>query len=127
MMSSLKMTPLLYTDDVEQSLPFWTEGLGFEKVMEVEEGGKILFALLKKGEQELMLNSRALIQRENPAVAQFTKPHAPVYVDVENLSFVRELAKTHPVVVTEHKTAYGTSEMILREPGGNLVWFASHE
>src|SRR5579872_7266693 len=60
---SLRMTPLLYVDEVEKSLPFWTDGLGFEKVMEVEDHNKLLFALLQKGEQELMLNARALIQR----------------------------------------------------------------
>lgn len=124
---SLKMTPLLYVDEVEKSLPFWTEGLGFEKVLEVEDHNKLLFALLQKGEQELMLNARALIQRESPAIADFTKPNAPVYVDVESLSFVRKLAEQHETIVPEHKTSYGTSEIILREPGGNLVWFASHE
>jgi hypothetical protein len=95
--------------------------------MEVEDGNKLLFALLKKDEQELMLNSRALIQRETPTVAEFAKPSAPVYVDVEHLSSIRELAKSHPVIVPEHKASYGTSEMILRERGGNPVWFASHE
>jgi len=30
-------------------------------------------------------------------------------------------------VVPEHKTGYGTNEMILLEPGGNRVWFASQE
>ena len=124
---SLKMTPLLYVDEVEKSLPFWTQGLGFEQVMGLERDGKLLFALLQKGAQELMLNARALIQKESPAVAEFTKPGAPVYVDVESLSPVHELLKTHEVVVPEHKTNYGTSEIILREPGGNLVWFASHE
>ena len=127
MTSSLRMTPLLYVDEVEKSLPFFTQGLGFEKVMEVEDNSKLLFALLQKGEQELMLNSRTLIQRESPAVADFTKPGAPVYVDVESLSPIRKLAEDHDVVVPEHKTSYGTSEIILREPGGNLVWFASHE
>ncbi|HEX7288921.1 MAG TPA: VOC family protein [Candidatus Angelobacter sp.] len=124
---SLRITPLLYVDEVEKSLPFWTDGLGFEKTLDVEENSKLLFALLKKGEQELMLNARALVQRESPAVAEFTKPNAPVYIDVENLGSIRQLAKTHEVVVPEHKTSYGTSEIILREPGGNLVWFASHE
>ena len=60
----LKMTPLLYVDQVENSLPFWIDGLGFEKVMGVEDEGKLLFALLRKGEQEVMLNSRQLILRE---------------------------------------------------------------
>jgi hypothetical protein len=127
MSDPLKMTPLFYVDQIESCLPFWIEGLGFEKVMEVEDGGKLLFALLRKGEQELMLNSRQLIQRESPLVADFARPNAPVYVDVENLSRVRELARKYDVVVPEHKTSYGTNEMILREPGGNLVWFASHE
>ncbi len=125
MNASLRMTPLLYVDEVEDCLPFWTDGLGFEKALGVEDGGKLLFALLRKGEQELMLNSRQLIRRESPLVADFTKPNAPVYVDVENLSSVRELAKKYAVIVPEYQTSYGTHEMILQEPGGNLVWFAS--
>jgi len=124
---SLRITPLLYVDEIEKSLPFWTDGLGFEKTMDVDDGSKLLFALLKNGEQELMLNARTLIQQESPAVAEFTKPNAPVYVDLKNLDPVRQLAKTNEVIVPEHKTNYGTSEIILREPGGNLVWFASRE
>ena len=123
----VKMTPLLYVDRVENCLPFWIDGLGFEKVVGVEDEGKLLFALLRKGEQELMLNSRQLIQRESPLVADFARPGAPVYVDVGNLSRVRELAKKYPVVVSEHRTSYGTREIILKEPGGNLIWFASQE
>jgi len=123
----VRMTPLLYVDHVENCLPFWIDGLGFEKVLGVEDEGKLLFALLRKGDQELMLNSRQLIERESPSVAGFAKPGAPVYVDVSNLSRVRELAGRYPVVVAEHKTSYGTHEMILQEPGGNLVWFASQE
>jgi hypothetical protein len=126
MSDPLKMTPLLYVDQVENCLPFWIDGLGFEKVMGVEDEGKLLFALLRKGEQELMLNSRQLILRESPLVAEYARPNAPVYVDVDSLSSVRELARKYDIVVPEHKTSYGTNEIILREPGGNLVWFASH-
>jgi hypothetical protein len=125
MNASLRITPLLYVDEIENCLPFWIDGLGFEKVLGVEDGGKLLFALLRKEEQELMLNSRVLIRRESPLVADFTKPNAPIYVDVETLSSARELAKKYDVIVPEYKTSYGTHEMILQEPGGNLVWFAS--
>ncbi|HLJ90006.1 MAG TPA: hypothetical protein VKZ53_24570 [Candidatus Angelobacter sp.] len=124
---AVKITPLVYMDEIEKSLPFWLEGLGFEKVMDVQDNNKLLFALLQKGEQELMLNARALIQNQFPPVVDFTSPSAALYMDVESLSPIRKLAEKYGVVVPEHKTNYGTTEIILREPGGNLVWFASHE
>jgi catechol 2,3-dioxygenase-like lactoylglutathione lyase family enzyme len=125
--ASIRITPLLYVDEIEKSLSFWIEHLGFERIVDVAEDNRLMFVLLKHGEQELMLNARRFTRRELPAVADFTNPSAAVYLDVPSLAPIKELFDRVEVVVPVHQTNYGTSEVIVREPGGNLVWFAAHE
>ena len=64
-----RMTPILTVETIEPSLPFWMEGLGFEKTMEVPEGDHLGFAALEKGGFELMLQTRSSVEADLPALA----------------------------------------------------------
>jgi hypothetical protein len=123
----MKITPLIYVDEIETTLSFWVEGLGFESIAEVAEDGEKLFVLLKNGEQELMIETRKLVGKEFPALLEFTQPSAALYIDVENLGPLMSCLNRVETRVPVHKTSYGTSEIIVREPGGNLVCFAAHQ
>jgi len=123
----MRITPLIHVDEIEVTLPFWIDGLGFQQIADVTEEGKKLFVLLKKGNQELMIQTRKLVQREFPALMEFTHPSAALYIDVESLGPLMPCLNEVETRVPLHKTSYGTSEIIVREPGGNLVCFAAHE
>ena len=42
----MKITAVLYVDKVEDSLTFWGERMGFERVAEVPEGDRLAFVIL---------------------------------------------------------------------------------
>jgi len=42
----MKITSVLLVDEIEKSLPFWVERMGFEKTVEVPEGDRLSFVIL---------------------------------------------------------------------------------
>ena len=64
-----KLTPNLIVDKIEDSLPFWVQRLGFEKTVEVPAGERLGFVILQRGDVELMLQSRASLAKDVPAIA----------------------------------------------------------
>jgi uncharacterized glyoxalase superfamily protein PhnB len=119
-----KLTPLLVVDAIEPSLRFWTDRLGFTKDVEVPgPDGRPGFALLTHGPLELMLQSRASVAADVPALAG--GPHrATLYLEVESLAPIRAAVAGLPVTVAERTTFYGARELGVREPGGHFVTFA---
>ena len=52
-----KITPVLFVQDVEPCVKFWVDRFGFEKTAEVPDGDHLAFAMLQKGNVELMYQS----------------------------------------------------------------------
>src|SRR5215469_16533436 len=63
-------TPLLNVADVESSLAFWRDLIGFEVTFRYEPDGRLMYASLQSGEVRLMLNGRG----GDPA-ARRARPH----------------------------------------------------
>lgn len=121
-----KITPVAIVDRVEPSLGFWAGRLGFESVAEVPEGDAIGFALLVKDGVEVMLQSRASVERDVPALAApASGPTVGLYVEVDDLQPVLRAIEGCEVVVPERTTFYGKREIGVREPGGHVVTFAA--
>ncbi len=55
----IKITPNLIVDRIEDCLPFWVDRLGFETTVQVPQGDRLGFVILKRELIELMLQSRA--------------------------------------------------------------------
>jgi hypothetical protein len=120
-----KLTPNLIVEHIEDCLPFWVERLGFEKTVEVPEGERLGFVILRRGPVELMLQSRASLRKDVPAVAD--GPHrAVLYCEVADLAPIRKALKGWPEAASERTTFYGAREIMVRDPGGNVVFFAAH-
>ena len=58
-----KATAIISVDSIEPCLPFWTS-LGFEVTVTVPHEDAIGFAMLNKGDVELMYQSRASIEAD---------------------------------------------------------------
>ena len=50
--------PLLNVADIEMSLTFWRDLIGFEEMNRFDHEGELVFASLRSGDVELMLNAR---------------------------------------------------------------------
>jgi len=120
-----KITANLVVDSIEDVLPFY-EKVGFTKTVEVPHEGRLGFVVLVHGETELMMQSRASIAAD---VAGLEKDayRVMLYIDVPALEPIRVALKSWPKVVPERTTFYGAREIIVRDPAGNVVAFASHE
>ena len=118
-----KLSPVLMVEAVEPSLPFWTERLGFAKVVEVPQGDRLGFVILAKDGVEVMYQSRDSIRNDIPALAD-TPPGATLYIEVSDIAAVERAIEGVEVVVPRRQTFYGADEIGVREPGGNVVLFA---
>lgn len=119
------LTSNLIVDDIETCLSFWIDRLGFEKTVEVPEGSRLGFVILKRGNLELMLQSRASLKNDVPDLAE-ARYQSVLYVRVDDLASFKTALKAYPKVVDERTTDYGAREMIVRDPAGNVVFLAAH-
>jgi len=120
-----KLTPNLIVESVEDSLRFWVDRLGFEKTVEVPDGDRLGFVILRRGAVEVMLQSRRSLQGDVAAIAPGAH-RAVLYVEVDDLAPVHKALEGWPRVVPERTTPYGAREIIVTEPGGHVVFFAVH-
>lgn len=120
-----QITANLLVDSIEETLPFY-EKLGFTRKVEVPHEGRLGFVILDHSGTELMLQSRASMAAD---VAGLEKDayRVMLYVSVEALAPIRAALEAWPKVVPERTTFYGAREIIVRDPAGNVLAFASHE
>ena len=123
-MTIRKMTPNLYTDDVQACVKFWVDRLHFEKTMEVPEGSGLAFAALQKGPIELMYGSYASLEKGAGTAQTFERGTSFLFIEVEDLDAVFTAMKGAPIVAPVHKTFYGSTEFTVRDPAGHLITFA---
>jgi catechol 2,3-dioxygenase-like lactoylglutathione lyase family enzyme len=120
------ITANLIVPSIEDCLTFYVDKLGFTRTVEVPHDDKLGFVILKHGDTELMLQSRASVAADvaNVDPATFL---AAIYIDVEKLAPIRTALNGWPRVIPERTTPYGAREIFVRDPAGNLVGFASRE
>lgn len=121
----MKMTPMLYMDAIEPSLRFWVDCLGFETTAEVPHEDRLGFVILQKGDIELMLQIRASVKADMPALVPLTQSSVGLFVEVEDFADLLQRVEGHEVLVPVRDTFYGMREIVVREPGGNAVVFAA--
>jgi len=121
-----KLTPNLIVDSVEDGLAFWVDRLGFEKTVEVPHEDRLGFVIIQRGDLELMLQSRASLQKDVPPIADGAH-RAVLYLEVDDLAPIRKALKGWPSVIPERTTFYGAREIIVRDPAGHVVFFSVHQ
>jgi uncharacterized glyoxalase superfamily protein PhnB len=121
----MKMTPNLYTDDVEACVRFWVDRLHFEKTIAVpEDGGNLAFAALQKGSIELMYGSYASLKKDADVSRSFERGTSFLFLEVDDLDATLAAMQGAPMVAPEHKTFYGSTEFTVKDPAGHLITFA---
>jgi uncharacterized glyoxalase superfamily protein PhnB len=120
------LTPVLVVDQVEPCVTFWVDRFGFTAENEVPgDDGRLVFASLKKGDIEIMYQTRASVIADRPASApELTGHSTALFITTEDLDAVERALEGAPVVQPRHTTFYGSTEIYVREPGGNTVGFA---
>jgi uncharacterized glyoxalase superfamily protein PhnB len=122
-----RVTPILTVEAIEPSLPFWIEGLGFQKTMEVPEGEALGFVGLEREGFEIMLQTRSSVAADLPALAEeFARGPSVLFLEIQSLEGVEErlVSLGATVAVPQRRTFYGSDEVFLRSPGGHVVGLA---
>lgn len=122
----MKITPVLIVDEIEKSLPFWIERMGFTKTVDVPEGDRLGFAILVRGAAELMLQSLESVRKDAPQFApQSRSSSVGLFIEVDDFGDTRKRLDGYPVTLEERVTFYGMREIGVYEPGGHTVVFAA--
>ena len=125
LMTVKKITPILFAEEIEPCLKFWTERLGFENTIEVPGGNKLAFAILQKGGVELMYQTYASAEKDVASIRpEVRKGPSFLYVEVQSLDEIIAATKGVEVVMPVRTTFYGAKEIAIRDPAGHIITFA---
>jgi uncharacterized glyoxalase superfamily protein PhnB len=123
-----KLTPNLMVEDIDATLPFYTDVLGFTVVTTVPEQSPLAWAMLQRDDVIVMLQSRESLAAEIPSLRKEPINRSMTFytevTDVEGLlASVRDRAE---IVQDLHTTFYGAKEFSIRDPNGYIFAFAEN-
>jgi hypothetical protein len=125
----MKITAVLIVEEIESSLSFWVDRMGFTKTVDVPEGDRLGFVILQNAWAELMYQTLSSVRKDEPKFAPdgiHTKG-AVLFIEVEDFAGIRRRLEGYPIVMPERVTFYGMREIGVAEPGGHTVIFAAKE
>jgi uncharacterized glyoxalase superfamily protein PhnB len=121
-----KLTPNLMVEDVEQTLTFYRETLGFQALTTLPEAPPFDFAIVGRDDVQLMFQSRPSLSENVPALAGATIGASQTFfIEVTGIQQLYEqLRQRVEIVVDLHDTFYGTREFYFRDLNGYVLSFA---
>lgn len=121
-----KLTPVLVVDAIEPCLPFWVDRLGFTQTIEVPEDDRLGFVALQKDGVEVMVQTRSSAVASAPRMEEFPfGGPTHLYIEVSDFDAVERALEGAEVIVPRRTTSYGATEIVVREPCGHFIGFAS--
>ena len=115
---------LLNVADIETSLGFWRDLIGFEVETRFEQEGRLAYAGLKAGDIVLMLNARGGDPAPRRARPHYTE--AVICFGVPSVhALVRELRAKGFDAPEPERQDYGLDEVVVRDPDGYEIGFTS--
>ena len=124
-----KITPNLVVSNVERSLAFYRDVLGFAVTATVPDASPYVFAALSSGPIEVFLNAREAAVAEYPALKDrsiggtFT-----LFIEVVNIRQAYDTLKSQVTVVMPlEKKWYGVTEFAFQDQDGYVITFAERE
>lgn len=124
-MKVVRITPVLFAENIEPCGRFWTERLRFQKTAEVPEGNTIGFAILEKDGIEVMYQSYASADKDNASTGPLVrKGPSFLYVEVSDLDSIARAMNGAGIAIPMRTTFYGMKEFGVKDPAGHVIMFA---
>jgi uncharacterized glyoxalase superfamily protein PhnB len=125
-----KLTPNLLVANVERSLAFYEDVLGFERGFSVPEQSPFVFASVNGGPIEIFFNDAAVAIKEYPAFAG--KPlgtTGTMYIEIEGVDALHDRLESAnvPIVMPLATQFYGMREFAIEDPDGYVITFAERK
>ncbi len=124
-------------DDVNDTIRFYKDVLGFEFVMavsknsqevlmEIPKDRQLIYAMMKNGNVELMFQEKNSLSEDIPALKGFEiGGSVTFYIEVENVEELFAKLKEKVEIVKElHTTFYGMQEFYLKDCNGYILCFS---
>lgn len=130
-MTMQALSPNLAVKNVEKTVQFYHDLLGFEFITSVpakEEGKPLTWALVQSGPVTLMFQEEQNLKEEYTDLAAHAIGGAStIYLTVTGVEEIYEKAKKLSTIVKEpHKTFYGATEFALKDVNGYIVTLAEN-
>lgn len=124
--SITKLTPNLVVSNVEQSVPFYRDVLGFSVVMTVPDAPPLAFAILSHGNIELFLNSyESATEEYKPFQKQPIGGTLTLFFEVTEIErLYGELTPKVRIVMPLETKWYGMKEFAFLDPDGWIITYA---
>ncbi|SET08392.1 Uncharacterized conserved protein PhnB, glyoxalase superfamily [Methanococcoides vulcani] len=132
-----KLTPNLMVDDVNKTVGFYKDVLGFEFVMavpkdsqevlmEMPKDKQLIYALMKSGDVQLMFQAKDSLSEDIPVFKdRGIGASLTLYIEVDNVKELSEALEEKVEIVKElHTTFYGMQEFYIKDCNGYVLGFA---
>lgn len=124
-----KIAPNLIVADVQRSIDFYRDVLGFTVTSTVPEQGPFVFAIVQRGGVEVFLNAPEPARAEYPSLAGLPIGGTlTLFTTVKGIRAAHDELKSRVTVVMPlEKKWYGVTEFAFTDPDGYIITFAEVE
>jgi lactoylglutathione lyase len=121
-----KLTPNLLVANVERSLAFYIDTLGFSQGMTVPEASPLVFGSVTSGPIEIFFNDAATAIKEYPGFAGHPiGATGTLFVEMQGVDALHDRLKAAVKIVMPLVTQfYGLREFAIEDPDGYVITFA---
>jgi len=121
-----KLTPNLIVEQVERSLAFYVDVLGFARGFTVPDASPFVFASVVSGSVEVFFNDKATAVEEYPSFAGTPIGlTGTMYIECAGVEALHERLKSTVTIVMPLITQfYGAKEFAIADPDGYVITFA---
>lgn len=122
-----KCTPECGVLDVNKTVEWYKDKLGFELVMTVPQSGRYEWALMKKDSVEIMFQTKKSLGDELPPIKSLPVSGSMIlYVGVDNIKEIYDELKNKVRICKDlHKTFYGSEEFAIEDYNGFVILFSA--
>jgi len=124
------LIPNLIVEDVNKTVDYYQNTLGFAIVTTVPESGDLEFAMLKLDAVSIMFQShKSYVDAFPESTGQKVGGTLFLFIDVEDLDglYKKILEAKAEIAVDMHTTFYGTREFTIKDCDGYLLIFAENQ
>lgn len=118
------ITTNIMVKNVKETIKFYEEKLGFQKVLSVSEEGDILnFAILNKDKISIMFQEQTSLIEEYPTLkVSEIVPTFTLFITVDDVVAMYHELKDKIIIAKElHQTFYGKDEFAIFDNNGNVL------
>ncbi len=124
------LTPNLMVNDVEETVEYYTDVLGFTLLMTVPETGKLDWAMVKRNDVVIMFQTKKSLSSELPRMAG-EKPGGGLtfHIKVDRITEIHEELHNNDVEIISdlESTFYNTIEFSVVDVNGYVLTFSEEQ